>query len=193
MQKAKLKLVKIVANRSHSLEQKSRDEHAYLESLFGKYRIALRRYLAKLLHNEEDAADLLQETYLKLIEQASLDHLEANARAYLFRVATNLVRDKARKDKVRAKDQHISTENTELESQRASPYQQAEWDQALMKVNQALLRLKPRCQEIFILHRYRGMSYPEIAKVMRTTTRTIEREMSVAIAQLKASLDESNE
>ncbi|MCF7980814.1 MAG: RNA polymerase sigma factor [Pseudomonadales bacterium] len=193
MQKAKLALVKIVDRRPQNLKKKERDEQAYLELLFGKYRTALRHYLAKLLRNDDDAADLLQETYLKLIEQASLDHLETNARAYLFRVATNLVRDKARKDKVRAQGKHQSTEVTVLVSEWASPCQQAEWDQALLKVNSAIQNLKPRCQEVFILHRYRSMSYPQIAKIMGTTTRTIEREMSTAIAQLKASLGDSNE
>lgn len=198
MHKAKLKLVK---SGSTQAEQNSEGNHGvddsdseqqYIELLFDKYRSALEYYLIKLLRNEEDAAELLQETYLRLLEQASLDHLEANARAYLFRVATNLVRDKSRREKVRAKELHVPAEEAELPSDRASPHQQLVWDQALARVKDGILTLKPKCRQIFIMSRYKNMSYPEIAKVMGTTTRTVERNMSIAVAQLKASIGDTD-
>lgn len=166
-------------------------EQQYVELLFGKYRSALAHYLVKLLRNEADAAELLQETYLRLMEQDSLDHLEANARAYLFRVATNLVKDKARREKVRVRDQHEPMDDKELLSDQPCPSKLAEWDQTLANVKRAVLGLKPQCRQIFVMSRFKGMSYPEIAKVLGTTTRTVERNMSIAIAHVKAQLGEN--
>lgn len=195
MRKPKLKLVKVDSQREEQCSESVRviadSEQQYVELLFGKYRSALARYLVKLLHNEADAAELLQETYLRLLEQASLDHLEANARAYLFRVATNLVRDKARRDTVRARGQHDSADEKELVSDQPSPSKQVEWDQTLAKVKRAVLGLKPQCRQIFVMSRFKGMSYPEIAKVLGTTTRTVERNMSMAIAHVKAEIGEN--
>lgn len=195
MRKAKLKLVKVDAQRGEQYSDSdcvtADSEQQYVELLFGKYRNALAQYLVKLLRNEADAAELLQETYLRLLEQASLDHLEANARAYLFRVATNLVRDKARREKVRARDQHDPAEEIELPSDRPGPSKMAEWDQTLGKVKRAVLGLKPQCRQIFVMSRFKGMSYPEIAKVLGTTTRTVERNMSMAIAHVKAEIGEN--
>lgn len=162
----------------------------YVEWLFTKYQKALLSYLSRLLRNDEDASDLLQETYERVLRQPSLDHLETNARAYLYKVATNLVRDRVRQERVRQRDQHQSLEEGELESRQPSPYAQVEWIKAMDLLKEVIHELPPRCRQIFILHRMKHLSYPEIADVMDVSTRTVERNMSLALAHCKSKLRE---
>lgn len=167
-------------------------EQQSVELLFNKYRNALERYLVKLLRNEEDAEELLQEIFLRLLERTGLNHLEkSNVRAYLFRVAGNLVIDKARREKVRARDQHVPADGMEFPSDQPCPSKLAEWDQDLSNIKQAVLGLRPQCRQIFIICRFKGLSYPEIAEIFGITTRTVERNMSIAIAHIKANLDQN--
>ena len=68
-------------------------ESEFARELFELHRLSLYRYLVGLLPSKDDAREVLQETYLRLLRQRSFDHIRGNARAYLFQIATNLARD----------------------------------------------------------------------------------------------------
>jgi RNA polymerase sigma-70 factor (ECF subfamily) len=64
-----------------------------VDRLFRTYNAALVRYLTRRLGDRDWAEEVAQETFLRALRQESL----TNERAWLFAVATNLVRDEARK------------------------------------------------------------------------------------------------
>lgn len=68
-------------------------EVAFAKELFERYQLSVYRYLTRLLHSRDDAQEVLQETYLRILRQPTLEHVRINARAYLFQTATNLARD----------------------------------------------------------------------------------------------------
>src|SRR5688572_8438996 len=68
-------------------------ESEFARELFERHRLSLRRYLTGLVPTREDANEVLQETFLRLLRQPSFEQLRENARAYLFQTATNLARD----------------------------------------------------------------------------------------------------
>jgi Sigma-70 region 2 len=67
-------------------------ESEFARELFERHRLSLYRYLKGLLRSGEEASEILQETYLRLLRQPSFDRVRENARAYLFQTATNLAR-----------------------------------------------------------------------------------------------------
>lgn len=71
-------------------------QQAYVTLLFNRYRGALHRYLARLV-SVDDAAELVQETYFRLLRHGQMVQLEAMARSFLFQTATNLARDLRRR------------------------------------------------------------------------------------------------
>jgi RNA polymerase sigma factor (sigma-70 family) len=162
---------------------------AYVETLFREQRGQLLRYLKGLLPNSEDAADLLQETYLRLLRQEGLEHIEANAHAYVFQIATNLVRDFFRQRKAQCADRHVVLERHGLDPALQVPEEVAQEDDTLARFKAALFELRPEVREVFLLHRLRDMTYPEIAQALRLGTRTVERYMSEAVARLKRTLE----
>jgi len=162
---------------------------AYVETLFREHRGQLLRYLMGLLPSSEDAADVLQETYLRLLRQEGLKHIEANAHAYVFQIATNLVRDFFRQRKAHHADKHSSLDRHYLDSALQAPEESAQEDETLARFKLALLALRPEVQEVFLLHRFRDMTYPEIAHALRLGTRTVERYMSEAVAHLRRTLE----
>lgn len=164
-------------------------QRRYIESLFTKYRSSLESYLTGLMRNDEDAQELLQETYVRLLQQENLDHLETNARAYLFKVATNLVRDRFRREKARQREWHEPFEESEHSDDSAAPAARLEWSTALDQLKTSIAELNPRCRRVFILHRFRHKSYAEIALLLGVTTRTVERDMSAAMAHCRKRLE----
>src|SRR5690242_9674290 len=59
----------------------------FLATLFHKYRGSLYRYLSGLVSSPEDAAELVQESYTRLLEHENVAQLEAVSRSYLFQIA----------------------------------------------------------------------------------------------------------
>ena len=162
---------------------------AYVETLFREHRGQLLRYLSGLLPNPEDAAELVQETYLRLLRQEGLDRIEANARAYVFQIATNLARDYFRQRQTQRARLHISLDAHPQDAALLEPQESVEQDDTLARFKTALLKMRPEVREVFLLHRFRDMTYPQIAKALGLGLRTVERYTSEAIAHLKCTLE----
>ena len=81
---------------------------AELERLFKAYHVPLVRYLTRRLGDRDWAEEVAQETFLRALRQSNL----TNERAWLFAVATNLVRDDARREDRRRKQLRLLAEET---------------------------------------------------------------------------------
>ncbi|TQV73470.1 RNA polymerase sigma factor [Exilibacterium tricleocarpae] len=163
----------------------------YIETLYEKYRCSLLNYLTGLLPGgRQDAYEVLHETYIRLLKQDNLERLEENARAYIFTVATNLVRDALRRRGSRRADAHIPFEEGEFPSTAPSPARAADWEQSLAKLKRELLKLPANTRQVFLLSRFEEMTYPEIARALNISTRTVERHMATAVRKLQNSLED---
>jgi DNA-directed RNA polymerase specialized sigma24 family protein len=73
------------------------DRSLFVSQLVERYRDPLMRHLQGLLSRRTDAEDVLQETCKRLLEAPHLDQTGSRARAYMFRIATNLACDRFRR------------------------------------------------------------------------------------------------
>ena len=162
-------------------------QKAYVTLLFNKYRGALHRYLTRLVH-AEDAAELVQETYFRLLRQGETVQLEAMARSFLFHTATNLARDLRRRRLSRRADQHESFDEQEVIAENPGPDAHLAGEQTLAVVELAIAALPHDTRTVFLLHRFRDLSYPQIAQVMNLSARTVARKMAEAVERLSAAL-----
>ncbi len=163
----------------------------FIERLYHQYRPGLCQYIAGLLPGgRQDADAIVQETYIRLLRQSSLEHLRTNARAYIFTIATNLVRDTLRRHLRRCGDAHESLDEEKVLSAESSPPHNAQWLQSLDRLQLALRELKPVTRQVFLMSRFEEMTYPEIAEALSISTRTVERHMSLAFKHLQKTLEE---
>src|SRR3954468_3304584 len=91
-----------------------------LDSLFRTYNQPLVRYLTRRLGDRDWAEEVAQETFLRAARQKTLD----SERSWLFAVATNLIRDEARKDLRRRRHLEVLAREVK-EVERTSPQEQA--------------------------------------------------------------------
>ena len=167
------------------------ESERYVERLYRKYRASLSHYVAGMLPGgQQDAEVIIQETYIRLLRQSSLEHLQVNARAYIFTIATNLVRDLLRKQVRCCGDAHDPLQEEEHCSKDDSPPHNAQWQQSLQRLQVALQELRPVCRQVFVLSRFEEMTYPEIANRLSISTRSVERHMSAALKHLQKTLED---
>lgn len=138
-----------------------------LERLFRLYHAPLVRYLTRRLGDRDWAEEVAQETFLRALRQDTL----TNERSWLFAVATNLVRDEARKDERRRNRlQLLAAEERERESERLEAPESAEEYDAKRAAEMALARravdaLAER-DRLALLMREEGLDYHEIAEAL---------------------------
>ena len=157
------------------------DRQEFVDYLFDRYRVSLLKYLTKFMSSREDAEDVVQEAYIRIMQVETLDNIEAKARSYLFTIATNLARDRARKQMVQFRHGHVSFDGKDLPNDAPSPDKLAEWQEGLQGVKQCLLELSPRCQQVTIMHFIEGLSYSEIAKILRISKKTVVRDIALVL------------
>ncbi len=131
---------------------------AALSILYRRYSQRIYTYCRKIIGESTTAEDLLQETFVKLLESGRQERSIENFPAYLMTIARNLCLS----HRIRSKRQFVEVEDFHLAS-RDVPYEQRE----LLQLIQASLELLPEdYREAFVLREYNGLSYNEIAEVI---------------------------
>jgi RNA polymerase sigma-70 factor, ECF subfamily len=164
--------------------------HAYVTLLFNKYRASILRHLSRLVP-QEDAAELAQETYYRLLRHPEIVPIEGMARALLFQTAANLARDYRRRRISHRSDQHVELTDDELAQEHAGPEAFLAEQQVRAVIEQAIAEMPHDTRTVFLLHRFRDLSYPQIAQVTRLSARTVARKMAEALEHLSEALGQT--
>jgi RNA polymerase sigma factor (sigma-70 family) len=151
----------------------------FLTGAFVRFQRSLLRYLRDLLRRREDAEDIAQETYVRLVRAGSIGQSELHIRAFMFKIATNLAYDRFRQR--RARGQHDDGELAALSDETPAAERLVAIEQAVAIVERTLLALPPRCRQVFLLRTSHEWSYDAIAEQLGISKRTVEREMQAAL------------
>jgi RNA polymerase sigma-70 factor (ECF subfamily) len=157
------------------------DEAAFSD-LYARTARPLWGYLARTVGNAALADDLLQETYFRLLRADFVPESDAHARNFLFKVATNLVRDHFR-----------SAKHRELPLVHG-PTVAASQDRADLGRDLAglLQRLKPRERQLLWLGHVEQLSHREIAQILGLKPASIRLLLFRARRKLAAALAEAD-
>jgi RNA polymerase sigma factor (sigma-70 family) len=123
------------------------------------------------------AEDLVQETCLRAAHGTTADI--RNLRAFLFRVAGNLVSDHFRRLR-RTRERFSQQEAPDVAEDRQSAEEQLIARQRLQILQEAIDELPPRARECFILRRFDNLSHAEIAEHMKITRSAVEKHLAAA-------------
>ncbi len=126
---------------------------------------ALRAYLVRVSRNSALADDILQESYLRFLCASWPEGGEVNCRRYLFRIATNLLRDHWRRP------QATNLEDVPQQFLAAADFSERVDLQAAL--DPALAQMRPRDRQILWLAHAEGYSHREIAEITGLGTASI--------------------
>ncbi len=168
---------------------------AALNALMERHGGRLYQYLFRSLQNEEDAADLAQETFVRVYQHRAAYDARQKFTTWLYAIASNLVRDRYR---WRSRHPQVS-----LEAERQD--EQAEWQQKLASpertpvenlqigeraqaVREAVAALPEELRQPLILAVYQELPQAEIARILKCSVKAVETRIYRARQQLRARL-----
>jgi RNA polymerase sigma factor (sigma-70 family) len=151
------------------------DSHA----LFAAHQDGLLRYLSRAVGEREAARDLTQDVFVRVSSSSSIPPTADQQRAWIFRIARNLVIDHHRRQ------QHRQTEP--LAADPLSHGGLGAADTAAI-VHQALSRLDDDARDVFLMREVSGLSYVEIAEACELTPDAVRSRIHRARLQLRAQL-----
>lgn len=138
-------------------------------------------YITKKVSNKDYAQDIVQETYTKVISLPK-ENLINNKRAFLFKVAKNLIIDNARKNslinEVEYNENDILNKSKEVEEIVLEENRQ----EVLMR---ELNKLPEKRKEAFVLYVLEGYSKEKIASIMGISFSAASKHISRASIELK--------
>lgn len=152
--------------------------------LHARFHGPLRRFFASYRLTPADVDDLTQEVFMRLAGPGLPTDLR-RPDAFVFTLARNLVRDRARRSHTRCSATSIPFDDVDLACGLPTPEEALEQQERLQHVARAIDSLSPRTRQAFLLQRVHGCSYAEIAAEMNVSVSMIEKHVMAAIAALR--------
>ncbi|GBU07693.1 DNA-directed RNA polymerase sigma-70 factor [Bacteroidales bacterium] len=158
-------------------------DHKSFDRLFMHYHPRLKNFLFGFIKNEEEACDMAQEIFFKIWQNRESLAQVNSFRAYLFRMARNMVYDYYQYNLVK--------ESYQTKHKQASPDTEDLIEQEIYAKELSILidmeveQMPKKRQRIFKMSRQAGLSNDEISQQLQISKRTVENHITQALADLR--------
>lgn len=175
------------------LERSVRGDRDALEELFRRYRQVAYRVAYRLLGNEADALDAVQEAFVKALTHLPSFEGRSTFKTWLLRVVSNasldLGRQRGRREAL-SMDMLAGQKRQEIEPiVLDEPAGGLERSDLRRKLTEALAQLSPVQRQTFVLHAEAELSYREVADVLGISIGTVMSRLYYARLKLRGILD----
>jgi len=155
------------------------------ERVFRDHHNLVYRAAYRITGNAEDAEDVLQTLFLRLLRRDCPPDIQRNPEAYLHRAAVNIALDIV---KARARQRSTSEQHMDVEDTRPAQDRQSSSREIQVWLRSALAELSPNAAEMFVLRYIEGYDNAEIAKMLGTSRGTVAVILFRARMRLKKSI-----
>jgi len=169
-----------------------RHDPELLDELILRYQHRLLRYLLYLTGNREQAEDMFQETWMRVLQRGAQYNGSARFDTWLFTIARNLVIDMRRKRQMASLEDLAESSGVErtfdLASTDKSPFEHLQTMENGRLVMQLLLELDPLHREAIVLRFQEEMTLEEIALVTMAPLSTVKSRLYRGLAAMRPRL-----
>jgi RNA polymerase sigma-70 factor (ECF subfamily) len=168
-------------------EQVNQNLNASFNESYEQFSDAIFRYCLYQTSNREKAIDLTQDTFIKTWEYISSGNKVENLKAFLYKVANNLIIDYRRKKKAESLDQLAETGFDPR-----SEINEMERTENKFEINSALeliKKLDEKYREVLLMRFVEDLSVTEISKILRSSENNISVRIHRGIQKLKDLLE----
>jgi RNA polymerase sigma-70 factor (ECF subfamily) len=172
---------------------RSGDEMAF-RALLGKYERAVYSICLRMIRNRDEAADLAQESFVKVFSMLDRYNPSYAFSSWLFKITSNLCIDHLRKRRIEtfAMDEPIDGEKGEIQRQYQAPDLDPEQEyirkEKMQRLVEAIENLPPHYRIMLVLRHQENLSYEQIAESLDIPLGTVKARIHRAREMLKASL-----
>lgn len=154
------------------------------DALVRRYLPRARVVARRLMHDPDDADDLVQDAFLRALEKIATFDVTRAFEPWFTRLLVNLGLDQRRKQTVRRTERH----DPETFAGAASPHREAERTELRESLSQALERLPERQRLIVSLFEIDGLSTEEVASMLKVSQVTVRWHLHQARRTLREAL-----
>lgn len=160
------------------------------EYIFLKYYTNLYSYAFRILNNESDAKECVQNTFCHIWDIRKSLNINDSVKSYLYRSVYNGSIDIIRKKKVLEKYEEKGFLDIYLYGIVQNPEAEIKLlgSETRKAVQSSINSLPKRCREIFIRCRVMGYTHAEIASSLNISVKTVENQMTIALTKLREKL-----
>ena len=157
----------------------------FVERLFAEHRNALQAFFYRRVKAKHEAADLVQEVYLRILRVKDADAIR-NPEGYLYTVATNLVYEHS----VLARRQPMPLDPdqpfVEGEPARSAGFETMfDMETRVVRLREVLAQLPAKCRATVQLKYQHGLSYQEIAERLGVSPHMVQKYLGLALAHCR--------
>jgi len=157
-----------------------------VERLYAEHYDALRTFFYRRIRARYDAADLAQEVYVRMLRMSDTEGIR-NPEAYLYTVASNLVKEHAVVD--RRQENAVAIDDASVDDQLAelpTLDRQLDTAQRLLRLRTVLAQLSPKCRAVVILRYQYELSYQEIAERLGVSSNMVKKYLAHALGHCQS-------
>lgn len=162
-----------------------RGEDLALNRLMARWERPLRSFLFRSTHNEHDALDLAQETFVRIYQHRARYRTGARFSTWMFQIALNLARDHARRQRRRPT---TTLADAPEQATDVTPGRQITDAETAAAVRAAIASLPQDLREAVLLSEFENLSHAEIAEIVAATPKAIETRLYRAREKLRVAL-----
>ncbi|ACU05339.1 RNA polymerase sigma factor [Pedobacter heparinus] len=162
------------------------DQYAFSE-IYDRYMPLLLRHAVDMLHDEDQAQDVVQDIFQMLWEKAGELEIHTSFSAFLYKATRFRVLKQIRHSKIAS--QYTELVKTEFEKGVASTDEAIDEKELAFKIEKGLAKLPAKMREVFELSRMQDLSHKEIAKQLHLSDHTVKRQVSNALKIMRESLN----
>ncbi len=167
------------------------------EELYRRYRMPVFAFLMRQCIHPDNAQELVQDVFLKVLRAASSFHHTSKFSAWIYSIARNRAVDAFRRGKRRrctSLDQPGRNEGPSLRERLPGRACDPDRDTTVTHLRGALeaaiANLPDDQREVFLLREYSGLRFPEISQVVGEKENTVKSRMRYALKSLRFQLSE---
>ncbi|SEN96774.1 RNA polymerase sigma-70 factor, ECF subfamily [bacterium A37T11] len=164
---------------------KKGDERAFAE-IYERFWGVLLRYAQRMLHDEEECRDVLQNTFVKLWEKSPKLSPDTQLSAYLYTLVRNQVLNVIAKDKLKA--DHLTDLTSYMDNAVPEADQLARTHQLHQLIEEEVGSMPEKMRQVFELSRNQQLSHKEIAVKMNISVFTVKNHITNALKRIRLHL-----
>ncbi|TDE14637.1 RNA polymerase sigma-70 factor [Dyadobacter psychrotolerans] len=154
--------------------------------LFRHYYAALCSHAVRYVYSKEIAEDIVADVFFAFWKKSAHENITTSFRAYLFISVRNkcltYLRWEMNKETCEELDEY------DLVSAHSQPDKLMEFDELYLKIEKIINALPPQNQRVFLMSRFEGKSYQEIADKLQISKKAVEAHISKALTEFRKAL-----
>jgi RNA polymerase sigma-70 factor (ECF subfamily) len=161
--------------------------------LVERHSVRLFQLAFRMSGNEQDAEDLVQETFLRAYKQLNRFQSRAGLGTWLYRIAANCSLDLLRRQKRRGELETVEFDSEEafpaILSDAPAPDQQLYHGEVRQKVESVMRELTPMERTAFVLRHFEGLSIEEIGSALGVSSGATKQSIFRAVQKMRRALE----